>query len=534
MSNRILLITIFIIALATLAKAQEDEIKYDVKVVKEFSADLNHFNKINLEPQLPIFDLNNRKYEYSVKAIPLKLEYDKPQIRPLAFPYDYRKQKYNYFLQLGYGVPKYLKGDLALGYNNKNTDASIWVSHNSANNSGQLKDKRHSYTKIEAQFAKKDMSKEMEYGASVKINNDYNYLYADEENERNTYTTADNKRRLVRGDLGVFFKKENLIPNLTNSSNINYKFLQENIEGEVESNFSINNFSEYQISDYLSANLNLFGSFVNRDNVHLIKAKPSVSYMSYFAKVKLGAEVGKDKSKSFVYPYGELSVNLYQNFIEAFAVVDNKIFNNTDYLKTMENPFIDFKNNDIKPSHYTMIEGGLRSSLEGLKVEVNVGYHILRNKLFYTVSSRDRRTFATIYDDGSNLRFEANASYEILDGLEISGNIVKNFYKMNTLEKAWYNPDFTANADLKYLLFDKKLKIEGSVFFASQMWYLDFDSNREKLSTLFDLSARAKYQFFKNAGLFVEINNIFNQKYRKWYQYPGYGINGVIGVDLRF
>ena len=80
-----ILITIFTILIGQSLIGQEDSIKFDaVTVIKEFNAEIGNFNKIGIEPKLPIFDLKSRSYEYSVRAIPMKLDYEKPQIRPLA------------------------------------------------------------------------------------------------------------------------------------------------------------------------------------------------------------------------------------------------------------------------------------------------------------------------------------------------------------------------------------------------------------------------------------------------------------------
>src|SRR5210317_1605785 len=85
-TSYLLIVTLILSSFATIMKAQEDLQVEEVKVIKDFEARLKDFRKINLEPVLPSFDISSRSYEYKVSSKALKLEYEKPSIRPLALP----------------------------------------------------------------------------------------------------------------------------------------------------------------------------------------------------------------------------------------------------------------------------------------------------------------------------------------------------------------------------------------------------------------------------------------------------------------
>lgn len=49
-----------------------------------------------------------------------------------------------------------------------------------------------------------------------------------------------------------------------------------------------------------------------------------------------------------------------------------------------------------------------------------------------------------------------------------------------------------------------------------------------------DLSAGVEYAIKKNFSAWLDINNIFNDKYARWHAYPVYGINLLGGVMIHF
>lgn len=515
--------------------SQEDTVKFDnVKVIKEFSVKIGDFNKIDIDPILPAFDLENRRYKYEVRAIPMKLEYEKPKIRPLALPEPKPIHLNNYFVKLAYGFPQFLNAELSLGHKSNNKSSNISLTHISANNTSKLKDQRNSTSQLAFSYSNRKNELDLEYGLRGKIDGSYYYLYADKTNSIDSFSTSDNKRRILAGDFRAMFKKEELTNNLDNKTELSYKFIQLNTNKILENIIEIKNTSTYNFNHFSSIKLPLKLKSTLGTKVIKLQAKPYFQYTTRLFNLKLGGDMGKTQDLDFIYPYAEISSNLFDNFIEIFASVDNQIFNNTNYLKSEINPFIDFNNDSISTSVFNNYTAGIRNSLEGAKIEFIATYQKLNNKLFFTPSFEDNRTFASIYESGKNIKLQLNLVYQVLPQLELAGNITNNTYTLDSIAKPWHTPSFTANFSTKTELLNKKLSIKGELYFATQSWYLDFDGNKKKLSSLFDISAKTSYKFLKNSNIFLEVNNIFAQKYQRWYQYPTYGINLLAGLEIRF
>ncbi len=515
--------------------SQEDKIKFDeVKVIKEFNANLADFNKINIDPVLPVFDIKNRTYTYSVRSVPVKLNYEKPMIRPLALKPVPNPISNKYKFKIGYGAPKYLKSELSIGYKKHNQNANLLIRHISADNSKNLKDQKISNNLLGVSFYNRNNSNDLETKLNINLAGDYYYLYATEANKDSNAVGINNKRRFLRGDINASFGKEELFYNIDNKFAFNYKFLQVNTSGNIESNIVLSNSTRYNVNDNLHFELPLKGDIVLNKDLFVYSASPEFIFNSRPVNLKLRGDFALSQDSFYIFPGAELSINIFHNFFELLLSISNDIYNNSNYSITNINPFLNIDLVKNKSSIYNNFSASMRSSMEGAKIEASVTYQKFKNKLLFINSSIDKRTFETIYESGTNLKIDAIATYRVLPEFEISGTLTKNFYTMDNIDKAWFTPDFTANINSKFLLLNNKLQLNGELFFGSQSWYLGYDNKQYKLDPLFDISTEIKYRLFPHSFIFGELNNILAQKYQRWYQYPSLGLNFLAGIEISF
>ncbi|MEZ4907050.1 MAG: hypothetical protein R2771_05285 [Saprospiraceae bacterium] len=213
---------------------------------------------------------------------------------------------------------------------------------------------------------------------------------------------------------------------------------------------------------------------------------------------------------------------------------NSDFYNNTAITKIYDNPFINFGEENIKTTKSNNIVAGIRNSLEGALIEFKATYSIFDDYHFFKINPNDSITFNSIYDNGSNLKLEARASYKPIGNFEIGGRICKNFYSLDSLSHAFYTPDFEINAYAKIKFLKEKLIVTGELFTGSAPWYLDTAGNPKKLDPLFDLNGNVEYKIGKSAYIYASINNIFAQKYERWYGYETYGINIIGGLKFNF
>ena len=57
---------------------------------------------------------------------------------------------------------------------------------------------------------------------------------------------------------------------------------------------------------------------------------------------------------------------------------------------------------------------------------------------------------------------------------------------------------------------------------------------KEKLKGSTDISAGAEFKINSKFSAWLDLNNILNNKYQRWNNYPVYGLNVIGGVIVHF
>ena len=82
--------------------------------------------------------------------------------------------------------------------------------------------------------------------------------------------------------------------------------------------------------------------------------------------------------------------------------------------------------------------------------------------------------------------------------------------------------------------FDEKWKFNAAVMLMGNRWAKDFDNVAVQLDPAFDFQIGADYKIQEDLAAFVEIHNLFNNKYQLYYNYPSLGFELFAGIKYRF
>ena len=61
-----------------------------------------------------------------------------------------------------------------------------------------------------------------------------------------------------------------------------------------------------------------------------------------------------------------------------------------------------------------------------------------------------------------------------------------------------------------------------------------FTSTEVKLESYFDLNANLLYKYSDRLTFFLNGNNLANQNYQRWINYPVQGCQGLLGANYKF
>jgi outer membrane cobalamin receptor len=106
-------------------------------------------------------------------------------------------------------------------------------------------------------------------------------------------------------------------------------------------------------------------------------------------------------------------------------------------------------------------------------------------------------------------------------------------YNMKREAYAWQLPSFDASLGMSYNMAEK-LNIRLQTYAAGdrfQRIYAPTEKSK-KLAPYIDVNLLADYRYKKNVSFFLQVGNITNGRYQQWYQYPVFGLNGLLGVTF--
>ena len=153
----------------------------------------------------------------------------------------------------------------------------------------------------------------------------------------------------------------------------------------------------------------------------------------------------------------------------------------------------------------------------------------------YTAETKNGR-FDVIYGNADITYLKGSIGAKVGD-FELGGTVSQNIYTMKTLtiQKPWHLPSTEINGTVAYRLLQNKLKLKSQVFFQNGVPYLKSTTGvAANLGTLVDVNLGAEYNINSNFGLFLNLNNLLNQKRERWYNHPSYGLNVLGGIVARF
>ena len=143
------------------------------------------------------------------------------------------------------------------------------------------------------------------------------------------------------------------------------------------------------------------------------------------------------------------------------------------------------------------------------------------------------KQFNVIYDRVNAIAFQAGARYQVAN--KWSAGITGDFYGFSSgsLPHVWHEPNMKIKGDFMVNPLPK-LSVTAYLALLGGIYARDASGNTVKLNTIADAGVGAEYLFIKRLSVFVQVNNLFNNKYQRWYGYEAYGLNVYGGIRLKF
>lgn len=280
-------------------------------------------------------------------------------------------------------------------------------------------------------------------------------------------------------------------------------------------------------------------SDINRNYARL---SPYVQFADEQFKIKAGANLVVDNdglpemSTSFhVFPSIAASYYLSESF-GIYAEYEGDVIRKTYYDFVMENPFLGPSAELKNTVQNFQIDAGVKGAInDELSYKTGIRYGDYENMHFYANHVSDSARFQLIYDSGTkvlNYHVSVGWKYEDWYKLQASGNYYH--YELSDISSPWHRPEWALGVE-NYIMPNDKWFITANLNLLGGIQALNLQSAESTtLNPIIDLAAKVDYAFTPRFSVFVEGNNLLNQKNERYWNYRVRGIQGIGGLTFKF
>mgnify|MGYP003541908469 FL=1 len=151
-----------------------------------------------------------------------------------------------------------------------------------------------------------------------------------------------------------------------------------------------------------------------------------------------------------------------------------------------------------------------------------------------------------VYDNVKTVRFFGELKADITESISFGANGTLSVYNTKSQKEAWNLPAIQLNANVDYTI-NSKWYAGADVFFVGSRKDMQINNDLAyvqiyppvyfaptTLKSYIDLNAHVGYKHSERLTGFLKANNIANQSYQKWLNYPVQGFQVILGANYKF
>jgi hypothetical protein len=157
------------------------------------------------------------------------------------------------------------------------------------------------------------------------------------------------------------------------------------------------------------------------------------------------------------------------------------------------------------------------------------------NQALFANAFADGRLFKVMFEPSMRaLQLQANVSYTLQDKLNMLGGVTyKKFSGLTVQKEAFGLLPLELSGSLHWK-FSNKLSFTSTLYAWDGAQAIDAQMATKKLPASADFSVGATFTVVKSAKFWVQLNNLFDNRYQRWNQYEVFGRNVVAGFVYSF
>ena len=512
-----------------------------VIVTSAFQPSLKPASKINFSGASPLPDSARPVLQYSVPAQNLMFSYQSPALKPLAQNIDTGIHWENTgFLKAGYGnfTTPLLQAGVSLG---DGVQSVINLRGSYTSSKSATRDfQQFSKTGLEGIGIFSSPNNKNEWSGKLFFNGNtqYQYGYAPDTLK---FNKADLKQSFTAfgGAVALRNKVENAA-GVSYSPGVALTLFNDN-HGASESNFIIKapiskSFGKIFAFDVgLTADITSYKSDTSSIDNTLYYLTPAIQFKTPNFKATAGIIPSWDNNIFVMLPDFSIEAKVNE---EKFIVQAGWIgyYNKTNYQYLASvNPWLrqpKFLLNTRMKELYAGFKGSVGSHFT---YDAKVSYIEFNNQPLFVNDTITGRSFEMVNESQMKaVRIHGELGYTVQEKFSfLAGATFNQYSALQDNIKAWGLLPVEINASLRWQVL-KDFTVKSDLFFWDGANYRFKDQSYGKLDPALDINAGVEFRVTPKLNAWVQINNILNNQYERWNQYPVLGFNVLAGVTWSF
>ncbi len=530
---------------AAFTQVAKDTIKRpSVSITSSYKPVLRNAVKINFSASQLNADTTKPVLSYTIPPQNLFYSYQPISLKPLALQMDTNLYLgIRNFIKAGFGnfATPYVSAGFSFG-DGKKSLMNLYADYISSK--GKIKYQDYALMNIQASGSFFGPKNEFYLGAGL---HSYNYnLYGYDKTLYPNYTKQQVEQPLQDivlkaglkntsvGEFGISYNPNATVSIFTNKDKVSESTIRVNapVKKQFGDAFAINVEANADITSYTSKNL----STNVKLNNNVFQVAPSLVFSTPRFNINGGVIPTWDNGKFVWLPNIFAEAQLQEKVFLLQAGFVGRYIKNTYRNLAAINPYLAtiVQQNNTKE---TELYGGIKATAGkhfnfSAKVGI-IGYNNL--PLFINDTAGDMKAFKVINEPkANNLRIHADISYINQDKFTFTAGLTFNGYTgLQNNVKAWNTLPMEITGSLRWWAF-KQVLIKSDLYVFGGGNYLAKTNKALPFNGGTDLSAGLEFKINKMFSAWMDVNNLFNNKYQRWHNYEVYGLNLLGGVRVAF
>ncbi|MCU0420404.1 MAG: hypothetical protein MUC38_12200 [Cyclobacteriaceae bacterium] len=246
--------------------------------------------------------------------------------------------------------------------------------------------------------------------------------------------------------------------------------------------------------------------------------------------------LGKDKS-IHVYPHVRASYSVAGEAAQFYAQLTGDIDKVGLHTLVAENRWVDANIGLAHTNRSVDFSGGVLGKLAGkFTYETGASFANLRNWYFFRNSTADVARFVVDYDAGNVQRVNVFATLGYDQSEKFKVNLRADYfaYSVDELVEAWHRPTYRVRLNTQQVIVQKLVWRMDLAALGGMRAFDPVSSQAVKLKNALDLGVRFDYLLSPKAAVFVKGENLLNNEYPLFFNYPTRGLQLMGGLTWTF